>query len=86
MFHPDKEIVMESGPKEGAEKVGLLNDATVRRMISNELKSGRGTEIYTLDDNGTGKPIYFDISSMREWASKNLEIFLHFQMSTERSD
>lgn len=32
-----------------------------------------GRQVYKLDDNGSGKPIYFDVARMVEFASKKLQ-------------
>ena len=53
-----------------------LRNPIVRRLLKNELeRGGSGTEVYRLDDDGTGKPMFFDIYSMRNWADQNCETF-----------
>jgi hypothetical protein len=52
-----------------------VRNPILRRLLRNELESSRGSEIYRLDDDGTGQPMYFDICAMREWAKGNLEVF-----------
>lgn len=52
-----------------------LCNPIVRRLLKNEFDRGTGTEVYRLDDDGTGKPMFFDISSMRKWATENCETF-----------
>lgn len=52
-----------------------LRNPLVRRILKDELQRGTGTEVYRLDDDGTGNPMYFNISAMREWAEKNCETF-----------
>lgn len=52
-----------------------LRNPLVRRILKDELHRGTGTEVYRLDDDGTGKPMYFNISAMRAWADLNCETF-----------
>ncbi len=46
------------------------------------IRSGRGPsfaarpevdEVFRLDDDGTGNPLYFDVRALREWTKANLE-------------
>lgn len=52
-----------------------LRNPLVRRLLKSEMQRGSGTEVYRLDDDGTGNPMYFNISAMRPWAEENCEIF-----------
>lgn len=52
-----------------------LRDPILRRLVENEIRRGRGTEIYRLDADDTEGPIYFDVSTMREWAEGRCEVF-----------
>jgi hypothetical protein len=51
-----------------------VGDPAVRRIALAELKRRKPTEVYRLDD-GTGKPMFFNISEMRVWAAKNCETY-----------
>jgi hypothetical protein len=53
-----------------------LRNPHIRQIVMGELRNGgAGTEVYRLDDDGTGRPIFFNITAMRAWAEENLEIF-----------
>lgn len=53
-----------------------LRNPLVRKILQNKIaRGGEGTEVYRLDDDGSGNPMFFDISSMRSWAEQNCEIF-----------
>ena len=52
-----------------------LRNPLVRRVLKKEVARGGGTEVYRLDDDGTGKPMFFNISDMRVWAEQHCEIF-----------
>jgi hypothetical protein len=63
--------------RKAAEIKKKLRNRQVRQLVLDELKNGSaGTEVYRLDDDGTGKPMFFNITAMREWAEQNLEIFM----------
>lgn len=46
----------------------------IRRLLEREIRTGRGTEVYRLDDDGSGTPMFFDVISLRAWAEANLEV------------
>lgn len=51
-----------------------VGDPVLLRILEDEVARGGGTEIYRLDDDGTGTPMYFNISAMRAWAERHCEI------------
>ena len=56
-------------------KMSGVNPAR-RQLRDREAGRASKTEIYRLDDDGAGKPIYFDISAMRRWAEVRGETYL----------
>lgn len=51
-----------------------LKNPHLRRIVLAEIQNGgAGTEVYRLDDDGTGQPMFFNITEMRKWAEVNLE-------------
>jgi len=52
-----------------------IADPVLRKLLRDEIERGSGTEVYRLDDDGADHPMYFNVSAMRDWASKHCEIF-----------
>jgi len=52
-----------------------IADPVARRLLEDEIERGAGTEVYRLDDDGSGQPMYFNVTAMREWATKHCETF-----------
>lgn len=52
-----------------------ITDRAARELLVDEIEREQGTEVYRLDDDGYGKPLYFNISAMRSWAQKHCEVF-----------
>ncbi len=52
-----------------------LRNPLVRKILKDEIERGTETEVYRLDDDGTGNPMFFNISAMRKWAEQNCETF-----------
>jgi hypothetical protein len=62
-------------PKPNKEIRRKLRNPHVKKIVEWELRTGKPTEVYRLDDDGTGNPVFFNVSLMKEWAPDNLEIF-----------
>ena len=53
-----------------------LRDPLLCRFAINEIKRGKKTEVHRMEGEAGQNPVFFDVSSMREWATQNCRIML----------